>query len=111
MKPPIFVYEPIDLSVFESVEAAELGVKPIDVLNNEYLYFDSEGTVLVASVTRDNRGIERTVIRESSPMEFNEPGLTQILKVFFAALDYPRQELENMSLSSLVQESLKYKTR
>jgi len=111
MKPPIFVYEPDDLDVFESLDSAQLKVEPIDVKDNAFLYFDSEGTILEASVVRDHRGIELTVIHESNPTEFNQPALTRILKDFLIALDYPSDQLDAMPLPELVMESLKYKTR
>ena|SRR5215204_1884251 len=108
MKPPIFVYEPADLSVFESIAAAELGVEPIDVRNNEFLYYDAEGRILEASVVTDERGIERTLITGSDA--FNKPGLKHALVEFFSALHYSRPELENMELFELVNESLKFTT-
>jgi len=110
MRPPIFVYEPNDLDVFESVEAAERYIEPIDVKNDEFTFFDSEGRVLNASVVIDTKGIERTVIDDTED-QFNKSELKRILVDFLMYLGYSESELSGLQLSQLVCESLKYQTR
>ena len=46
MKPPIIVYENGDVSVFASVEDAEISLEPPDVESNRYVAYDSEGRLL-----------------------------------------------------------------
>lgn len=43
MTPPIVVTEHGDISFYPAVAAAALALEPIDVRNNEYVVYDSEG--------------------------------------------------------------------
>lgn len=110
MKEPIIVYENGSVDIFESVEKAELYIEPIDVKNNESVFYDSEGRLLKASVQEDQNGIERTVIEEDESHIIQTSELKSILKGYLSLLNYPQQELEEMELSQLVAESLKFKT-
>lgn len=110
MKEPIIIYENGSMDIFESVKKAELKIEPIDVKNGEFIYYDSEARILQAFVVKDSRGIERTVITDSEEEKINNSELEKILIDFLEYLDYQRQELEKMELSSLVRESLKFKT-
>jgi hypothetical protein len=110
MKTPIFVYQPNDLCVFESVKAAERYVEPIDVKNNEYIFYDAEGAVLRAMVVKDFLGIERTEICEE-PTQPDEPAeLRKILSDFLTFVGHPKSDLEIMSLEDLVSKSQEHIT-
>ena len=50
VRPPIIVNEHGDIHVFPSVEEAETYLEPVDVRNNEYVAYDSEGRRLILSV-------------------------------------------------------------
>lgn len=110
MKEPIIVAENGDVDIFESVEKAERYIEPIDVKIGDNVFYDSEGRVLRAFVVNDSRGIEKTVITSNEDEKINHSELKKILIDFLEYLNYPRLELEEMELSSLVRESLKFKT-
>jgi hypothetical protein len=59
MKPPIFIYEPVDLEVFQSVEAAQSWLEPIDVEAETYVVFDSEGKKLNLKVIKSKEAAGR----------------------------------------------------
>lgn len=44
--PPVIVCEGLDLSFYDSIEAAEMAMEGPDVLNGIYLAFDSKGKIL-----------------------------------------------------------------
>lgn len=120
MKPPIYVYEPDDLGVYSSVAHAELDIEPTDVKDGIYFFYDSNGQRLGASVLKDERGIERCIIKEILPSEFVPEVLKQILidqLEYFGEIHdekggkYLRTSLEVMSLPELVAESLVLRIR
>ena len=47
MTPPIIVNENGDVTLYQSAETAARALEPIDVKNNEYVVYDSEGFVLL----------------------------------------------------------------
>jgi hypothetical protein len=110
MKEPIFVYEPIDLDVFETVEKAELKIEPVDVKNSSFIYYDSEGKILTAYVERDAKGIEKTRIRDGNDGEYDTSNLKHIIFQFLDHLGYSNADLKKMELPALVRESLKFTT-
>jgi hypothetical protein len=59
MKPPIFIYEPVDLNVFQSVEVAQSWLEPIDVEAGTYSAFDSEGKKLNLKVIKSKEAAGR----------------------------------------------------
>jgi hypothetical protein len=111
MNKPVIYYDKQDgCIIFESAEKAGRYIEPIDFKNSNGIFFDSEGRILQASVVLDSRGIENTIVEYNREENFNKSELKQILIDFLEYLDYPRQELEEMELSELIGESLKFKT-
>lgn len=110
MKEPIIISDSGDVNIFETRQLAERYIEPIDVHNNEFSYYDSEGKILQAIVVKDSKGTEKTVITDSKEEKFNESKLKQILIDFLEHLNYPRPELEKMKLSLLIREGLRFKT-
>lgn len=53
--PPIIVDEHGDISVFEALDDVERYIEPIDVRNNEYVFYDASGQVLHAEITRQRK--------------------------------------------------------
>jgi hypothetical protein len=105
MKPPIFVYEKGPLYIFKSVNDAESYLEPIDVKNNEYVAYDSEGRLLCLSATSFH------VTIESAELEPNHaPELRKILVGFLAYMKTPEDWLEIASLQDLVTKASEYKT-
>ena len=72
MKPPIILNEsqsmavPGDVMLFTSFESAVSYLEPIDVENEEYFAFDSEGRLLALSIN-DSTGRIEVASRESKP--------------------------------------------
>ena len=115
MKTPIFVYEPDNLSVFDEVWKAERYIEPADVNEGIYFFYDSEGLILESLVIQNDKGIEKCVIKEPQEKIYNPKELKSIiidtleyLGEIYPHLDYSRSYLENIKLSELVLESLKY---
>jgi hypothetical protein len=118
MKPPIFVYDPGDLDVFESVELAERYIEAIDVKKNLYVYLDADGRKLTASVYKDKRGVELCSITEPTEAVFDEELLMKLIIDMLGHISrvhpkigYSEETLTKMSLGELVKESLRFKTR
>jgi hypothetical protein len=118
MKPPIFVYEPRDLDVFDSVEAAEQYLEPIDVQHNRFVAYDSESRLLALSVmtkpTRPNifdillyrpSVIEHVVIKEAESEPSHQDQLRQILAAYLSIFGENSDWLEGASLEELVDKS------
>ena len=111
MKPPIFVYEPHDLTIFESLENTERYIEPPEVKNGKLSFYDSDGRILEGSVYIDGRGIELCRISEGKECKFVPDELREIISSSLELLGYSREELDRMDLSRLSEESLKFKTR
>lgn len=73
MRPPIFVCEPNDLLVFESVESATSFTEPYDTDNG--VVYDAEGRLLAFQTDGPGRLWEKRVVlheRESEPTHETE---------------------------------------
>lgn len=73
VKPPIFLWEPNELLVWASVEAAESGIEPYDV--NVGVVYDAEGRLLAFELDGRGRLWEKRVVlreRESEPTHQKE---------------------------------------
>jgi hypothetical protein len=102
---PIFVDAKGDVSSFESIEAAERALEPIDVENNEYKVFDRDGLLLRATVTPDQL---RVRLSDSSPPDRQPDELTAVLRRFLSSLGtgltgFPDDELWRAPLPALVE--------
>lgn len=53
VKPPIIVNQQGDVMIFEDIKEAESYIEVVDVENEEYVVFDSEGLVLTPRVLED----------------------------------------------------------
>ena len=111
MKPPIYVYEPCDLSVFTSVEEAERWIEAVDVRNGVYSFFDAEGKMLQGTVFTDSRGIELCRISEQNDAAIAQEELRGILIHSLDHIGKDRGALELMTMEALVRESVVLATR
>lgn len=66
INPPVIADNHGDLLIFESVSKAEAYIEAIDVLNNEYVLYDSEGRLLDAFAASEH-GPVRITDGESPP--------------------------------------------
>jgi len=113
MKTPIIVNEsskieaPGDVSLFESVFAAERYLEPEDVENKEYFIFDSEGQRLRPLV--EGRSVRLTQ-SETDPNQAET--LRSMLAWLLELAGNQEAWCRNASLSELVQKAFeRYKTR
>jgi len=110
MKAPIIADNRGDLHVFESVDQAERYIEPIDVKNNEWTIYDSEGRSVEAVITRRWGFPERVVLtaRDQIPRHSNElrsrliTFLTRIGKVHDGLAELPLERLIEEARSSYV---------
>ena len=105
IKVPIFFDESGDVLVFESIRYAERYIEPIDVANNEYVGYDSEGRLLQLAVT--NKGQILIEDAESEPKHADE--LRRILVRFLTRLSESENWLANASLQDLTTKMMKHK--
>ena len=68
MKMPLFCVEGDDIRIFLTLEEASIELEPIDVWNNEYVFFDADGY-----------GVEAYVVGGTNPAD--EPRLFGVLHV------------------------------
>jgi hypothetical protein len=88
MKPPIIIDENGDISFFETVKDVELYLEPIDVINGEYVAYDSEGHILQLNVERKDSAnifssLETVVLSPSVTSQRHTSELKSILINFF----------------------------
>ena len=106
IKPPVIVDETGDIDVFESVEAAEIYLEPIDVENDRFVAFDSVGRLLRLLPTTPRVTIE-------SAEEFpNHAGrLRELLIQFLKDCGSTDPDVSKLEVPELVQKSLAFKTK
>jgi len=118
-RPPIFVEENGDVQAYDSLERAELDVEIVDVRNNLFRFFDSEGLVLRAEVTAPlppagrlrrlfSTRTERVKLIAPEPAERRPEQLTDILRDFLgragsAGAGMSTEELARTALPGLVE--------
>lgn len=116
MKPPIIVDENGDISFFESVKDVELYLEPIDVINGEYVAYDSEGHILQLSVehrisTNILSASETVILSPSATSQRHTSELKRILIDFFSRVGANKEWLSTASLDELIADGIKnYKT-
>lgn len=114
MKPPIFIDNNGDITVFASVQDAENWVEPIDVRNNEYEAFDSEGRLLFLTVQKQegflssSREYVQITEAETDPAHAGE--LRDRLQIFLKATG-ESDVGPSASLSQLVNAACRFATR
>lgn len=110
MKPPLFVIEGLDISAYASSEALESHLEAIDVKNNIYLAYDSEGRLLTLGVYWKktpiffgllNSDIERVVIQSAEEEPKHENDLRNAIINNLG--DAMEENIQNMSLQQLIQ--------
>jgi hypothetical protein len=106
MHPPIIAYNFGDTLIFRSTQAAERYVEPIDVQNGEYVFYDSTGALVVATITFR----QKVVLSLSEPAVDRADELQIILRNHLAILGEPAAWLEQASLEALVAQCLHYTT-
>jgi len=103
---PIFIYQPVDLMVFETVSFAERYLEPKDTMDEDYEYFDSEGRILEASVVQDSKRMQRILIEPTE--RFDREKLQRILVAFLCFHGYSQSDVSSWDLRSLATASLRF---
>ena len=107
MKPlcPVFIYEPIDMSIYSSVEDAEKDLEAIDVLENNYRSYDVCGRHLKLEIITED-GYQRVKVKlgEIEPTHIDELK-ADLNEYLIATGDIAANESE---LSTLIELSKKY---
>ena len=105
MKPPIIINENGDLLFFETVQDAERYVEAIDVLNNEYVAYDSIGHLLELSVQlKKEYDVVAISCIEQEPRHVYE--LQHILSDFFLQVEVNEEWIKKATLEDLVQKGI-----
>lgn len=104
---PIILSDSGDLLIFESIDEALRYIEPIDVKNNVYRGFDSQGRLLRLATVYPYKTISISLAEE---YPHHKDDLVQELKYFLSFMGVSREWIENASLEELVMEALKYKT-
>jgi hypothetical protein len=110
MQPPIIFSNRGDLLFFRSVSDAEAYLEPIDVEQEEYVAFDSQGARLSLKVVKREHStlaglwrfpVSCVAVRES-PGERQEQELRRLLVDFLERLGEKRSRLDLLDLSALL---------
>lgn len=99
MKSPFILYELGNIEIFDSLNTLCLDVEAIDVKNDEYLFFDSTGMVLLPSIHEESEKVE---LQESDNK--SKIVLRYLLIQFLQQFDYSLKTLRSMDLDMLIQE-------
>lgn len=107
MKLPIIVVESGDILFFRSLSIAERYLEPVDVRNNEYVAYDSEGRLLRLVLSEHTVKIE---LEEEEPT--NADKLKEALLAFFTEVGFATDLLLQASLEELILEGISnYETK
>jgi hypothetical protein len=99
MKLPIIIYENGDLQFYESLEKAQLDIEPTDVRNNQYIIYDSGGSLLNPIVIGDSY---YDIVKIYPTKIVKKTELIKILIDFFAKVGKDELILKTMELNELV---------
>ncbi len=103
MKTPIFIYEPDDLIIFETIADAQSYLEAPDIVGGIYKAFDAEGRLLRLNTTNEKKMYRKKIIidaAEASPTHICE--LEEILKSFLVDFGCSADWSLNATLYELV---------
>jgi len=114
MNLPIIINENGDVSVFNSIEAVEMTLEVIDINDNAYQAYDSNGNLLKLSpkwgktinrlwfikLTFD---VEKVYISELHPVQNHADELRQILISYLRRTGWNQDDLTHQTLDELIQ--------
>ena len=93
-----------DILIFDSVTKAEKYIEPIDVLNDEYVIYDSRGYMLEAKVGPLNQ----ISIRECSPNVNKSQELRKKMVNFLCELGVSQAWLTTASMKKIIKKALEF---
>lgn len=111
MKPPLFISESGDVSAYSTAEAAGSSVEAIDVKDNRYVAYDSEGRLLSLKIVPKKSkflflfefSIEFVVIEPAEEKPGHAKELQKVLTDFLIRIGSPKEWLEKASFEEIVQ--------
>jgi hypothetical protein len=103
VKLPIITDNRSDLCIFGSIKNAEAYIEPIDILNSEWVIYDSEGRLLTASIVKKGRLVESIVLEELEDEPRHQGDLRNALIDFLVRAGGPKEFLSACSLEQLVE--------
>jgi hypothetical protein len=109
VKTPIIVDNRGDVFLFESISDMERYIEPIDVVNQEYKFFDSTGRALTVGIQND-QGREKVKIMQCEDQPTHQSELRSLLITFLNAVSNTSTDFENLPLDHLIGKALPYKT-
>ena len=105
IKAPIFVDESGALDVYETIEHAEIDHEAIDVRDNIYTAYDSEGRLLNLIAISNNK----VTIQSAEEIPTHQEELRRKIKNFLSHVELSEDWLSRASLEDLVERSMEYK--
>lgn len=103
MEPPIIVNNRGDAAIFRSRNAAEEYMEPADVLDDQYVAYDSRGRLLYIDVEGG-----RVWVRGGEINPSHADDLRGILIRYLTYMKMPTEWLDNATLQELVNKRLEY---
>lgn len=109
MKEPIIAIEQGNIYAFPTKKEAEVGLEPIDIENEEYEIFDSEGLELAAKVSNHWTPI---TLKDSDPNTYKVEYLKSMLVNFLERRGDSPEKWINQTIDNIVKEIIdKYPTK
>ena|SRR6185312_5700241 len=112
-KPPIVLFEDLDLMVFPSIEKAEQFLEPIDVEQGDCLGYDSEGRLLQFGVIRPRSlwarmspSGERTVLLKAESVPTHQDDLRDKLIAHLRHVGVSEMWLTQATVSDMISKAL-----
>ncbi len=109
MKEPIIINESKvieksgDITFYKTVTEAENALEPVDVKNEEYFAFDSQGHLLQLNIVED-----KIVLEDRTPTVQCQRTLEAVMTDYLLRLNIPEQELHDLDFSILLERIEKY---
>lgn len=104
---PLFIYEPLDMGIYSSVEDAEKDLEPIDVQNGNYRGYDAIGHLLkLKIILQDNIQLVKIELAEYEPNHVED--LKTDLKEFLQETGDLSEGEKDLNLTELIEKSKKY---
>jgi len=100
---PIIVYEHGDMMIFESAVLAENYIEAVDVGNNEYIVYDSQGTLLNIGIDSQT---SQVIITDNATNIKQPEQLQEILIDYLNIMKVDTYWIQNATLYDLVAQAL-----
>jgi len=107
MKTPIIVFEHDcrDIDIYDNVDTARVSMEPIDVSDNLYSVYDSEGSVLTLKIEKELRKgkwgmndfyVDNTQIYHEQNAPKKPEKVTEFIKIYLKGLKEPFSDSDDL---------------